>query len=238
MAPSRTFSIGCASAARNDTTKADFHGTVPMTLSLWTLYVAAVLILTVTPGPSVLMCVSTSVKFGAGKALLASLGSTTAIVGIMTLSALGLSTLLASSETLFAVLKWLGAAYLAYLGIAAFVASATEIAVADTDLPFASGRVFARGFLVGASNPKALLFFGAFFPQFINPAAPQVPQFLILGTTFVCFELFWLSVYALTAAKAKRWLQRPHRARSFNRATGAVYLLAAALLATSRRSAS
>jgi threonine/homoserine/homoserine lactone efflux protein len=208
-----------------------------MTLATWLLYVAAVLVLTVTPGPSVLMCVSTSVNQGARKALVASLGSTTAIVGIMTLSALGLGTLLASSEALFTVLKWLGAAYLAYLGIASFFSSATEISVADTVMPSASRRVFAHGFLVGASNPKALLFFGALFPQFINPAAPQAPQFLILGATFVFFELFWLTFYALTAAKAKRWLQQPHRARLFNRATGTVFLLAAALLATSRRGA-
>lgn len=207
-----------------------------MTLSLWLLYVAAVLVLTVTPGPSVLMCVSTSVTLGPRKALVASLGSTTAIVGIMTLSALGLGTLLASSEALFTALKWLGAAYLAWLGVTAFFSPADEIRVVDTTMPSASRRVFAQGFLVGASNPKALLFFGALFPQFIDSAAPQVPQFLILGATFVFFELFWLTIYALTAAKARRWLQQPHRARLFNRATGTVFLLAAAILATSKRS--
>ena len=86
-------------------------------------------------------------------------------------------------------------------------------------------RLFAQGFLVGLSNPKALLFFGALFPQFLNPAAPQLPQFLVLGATFVFFELGWLAVYALTAARAQRWLQQPQRARQFNRLTGAVFLL-------------
>jgi len=84
-----------------------------MTLATWLLYVAAVLVLTVTPGPSVLMCVSTSVNLGARKALTASIGSTTAIVSIMALSALGLGTALAVSETLFTAVKWQGAAYLA-----------------------------------------------------------------------------------------------------------------------------
>ena len=88
---------------------------------------------------------------------------------------------------------------------------------------------------MGASNPKALLFFGALFPQFIVPSEPQLPQFVVLGVTFVFFELLWLGIYALTAAKAKQWLQKPRRARLFNRATGIVFLLAAGLLASSKR---
>jgi len=209
-----------------------------MTFTAWLLYVAAVLVLTVTPGPSVLMCISTSVNLGPRKALVASLGSTTAIVGIMALSALGLGTALAASESLFTALKWLGAAYLAYLGIKSLLASATEIAVpGGVESSSTSRRVYAEGFLVGASNPKALLFFGALFPQFIVPSAPQVPQFLVLGVTFVFFELLWLSVYALSASRAKRWLQQPRRATLFNRATGAVFLVAAGLLATSKRAA-
>ncbi|HMG20664.1 MAG TPA: LysE family transporter, partial [Kofleriaceae bacterium] len=96
-------------------------------------------------------------------------------------------------------------------------------------------RLFARGFLVGASNPKALLFFGALFPQFISPSAPPVPQFLLLGVTFVFFELLWLSIYALSASKAKRWLQQPRRAKLFNRAAGVVFLVAAGLVASSKR---
>jgi threonine/homoserine/homoserine lactone efflux protein len=209
-----------------------------MTLSTWLLYVAAVLVLTVTPGPSVLMCVSTSVNLGVRKALIASLGSTTAIVGVMALSALGLGTALAASESLFTAIKWLGAAYLAYLGITSLFSSATDIAVSGSVESSTSRRLFGQGFLVGASNPKALLFFGALFPQFIIPGAPQLPQFLVLGTTFIFFELAWLTIYALSASKAKRWLQQPRRAKLFNRATGVVFLLAAAVLASSKRSAS
>lgn len=206
-----------------------------MTLTAWLLYVAAVLVLTVTPGPSVLMCISTSVNLGPRKALVASLGSTTAIVGIMALSALGLGTALAASESLFTALKWLGAAYLAYLGIKSLLSSATDIAISGGVDSSSNRRVYSEGFLVGASNPKALLFFGALFPQFIVPSAPQVPQFVVLGVTFVFFELLWLTVYALSASKAKRWLQQPRRATLFNRATGAVFLVAAGLLASSKR---
>lgn len=207
-----------------------------MTLSTWLLYVAAVLVLTVTPGPTVLMCISTSINLGPRKALIATLGSTTAIVGIMALSALGLSTALAASETLFSALKWLGAAYLAYLGISALFSPATDIAVSGSVESSRNWRLLGQGFLVGASNPKALLFFGALFPQFIDPGAPQLPQFGLLGLTFIFFELLWLSVYALSAAKAKHWLQQPRRATLFNRATGVVFIVAAGLLAGSKRS--
>ena len=153
----------------------------------------------------------------------------------MVLSALGLGAALAASELLFNVLKWLGAAYLAYLGVVSLLSKTSEIAVSGEVKPANTRRLFAQGFLVGASNPKALLFFGALFPQFIVPSEPQLPQFVVLGVTFVFFELLWLGIYALTAAKAKQWLQKPRRARLFNRATGIVFLLAAGLLASSKR---
>jgi threonine/homoserine/homoserine lactone efflux protein len=206
-----------------------------MSISTWLVYVAAVFVLTVTPGPSVLMCVTTSVQAGARRAVLAALGSTTAITGLMTLSALGLGSVLAASETLFGVLKWLGAAYLAYLGIKLWLSPDGELGQGRNAASGSRLRTWLQGFLVGASNPKALLFFGALFPQFIDTARPQGPQFLILGTTFVCFELGWLTVYALSAARARRWLQQPRRSRQVNRASGTVFLVAAGLLATSRR---
>ncbi|MFT3777320.1 MAG: LysE family translocator [Ottowia sp.] len=209
-----------------------------MTISTWLLYVAAVFVLTVTPGPSVLMSVSTSVQHGPRAALMAACGSTCAIALVMLMSMLGLGSVLAASETLFAIVKWLGVGYLAYLGLAALLSKSQRIDI-DAGAPAAGARtLFRRGFLVGASNPKALLFFGALFPQFIEPAAPQAPQFIVLGLTFVCFEMFWLCVYALTAARARVWLSRPRRAALFNRVTGTVFLAAAGWLALARRSPS
>lgn len=206
-----------------------------MTISTWLLYVSAVFVLTVTPGPSVLMCISLSVNTGPRKALIGALGSTTAIVGIMVLSALGLGATLAASETLFNLLKWLGAGYLAYLGITSLLSKTTEISVAMSSSSVSNRRLFSQGLLVGASNPKALLFFGALFPQFIEPSQPHLPQFLMLGCTFIFFELLWLTIYTFSAARAKVWLQQPRRATLFNRATGVVFLLAACMLASSRR---
>jgi len=207
-----------------------------MPLNTWLVFVAAVFVLTVTPGPSVLMAVSTSVNRGFRQAVLAALGSTSAIVGIMALSAVGLGAGLSASELLFSVLKWAGAAYLAYLGITSLLAPGSNVLLSEQKEP-GQARSFVRGFLVGASNPKALVFFTALFPQFIDPARPQLPQFLALCSTFVAFELFWLVTYAALGNRAKHWLQQPGRAVLFNRATGGVFLLAAAVLASARRSA-
>lgn len=207
-----------------------------MNFTTWLIYVAAVFVLTVTPGPSVLMCITTAVHHGTRRTLFSALGSITAVVGIMALSALGLGAILAASEAAFSVVKLLGAAYLSYLGISTFFSPSSDIHLSNQAPVAASrARLFVRGFLVGASNPKALLFFGALFPQFIDPSSPRLPQFLVLGATFVCFELFWLMFYASFAARAKAWIQRPRRAKLFNRITGAVFLLAAGFLAASKR---
>ncbi len=182
------------------------------------------------------MSISTAVNRGFKQAVLAALGSTAAIVCIMVLSVVGLGAALAASETLFSVLKWSGAAYLVYLGITSLMSSESTLQMTSPDAS-KQPLSFVRGFLVGASNPKALVFFTALFPQFINPAQPQAPQFLILCTTFVALELFWLIIYAGLGARAKGWLQQPGRAKLFNRLTGGVFLLAAGFLATAKREA-
>lgn len=214
-----------------------------MTLQTFLLYLAAVFVLTVTPGPSVLMCITNGIHHGARRAFAGALGSVTAVCLIMAVSAVGLGAILAVSEKVFLILKWCGVAYLAYIGVRTFFSSQSSIGVAeDVDgLPVARthksrASLYWQGFLVGGSNPKALLFFTAFFPQFINPHAAQLPQFLALGATFVCFELFWLSFYAHFAARVAPWLRTPGRARMFNRISGATFIGAGALLATVKRS--
>ncbi len=209
-----------------------------MPLDTWLVYAAAVFVLTVTPGPSVLNVVSLSVNHGLRHAVLGALGSTSAIVVLMSLSAAGLGALLAASETAFSVLKWAGAAYLAWIGIASLRSAGSALALKDGepgDLRVRGRDTFVRGLLVGASNPKALVFFTALFPQFMDPARPQGPQFVVLGLTFVAFELGWLLTYASLGRRARAWLQRPGRAVMFDRATGGIFLLAAGLLALTRR---
>jgi threonine/homoserine/homoserine lactone efflux protein len=209
---------------------------MPMSLDTWLLYAAAVLVLTVTPGPSVLMCVTNAVNHGARRTFFSAIGSVTAVLGIMACSAIGVGAALAASEALFHAIKWFGVGYLIYMGITTFRATDSSF-----HLPAgAAGRasrlsLYVKGLLVGASNPKALLFFTAFFPQFIDPALPQLPQFAVLGGTFVCFELFWLMFYASFASRLAPWLQVQGRALVFNRLSGLTFIAAGALLATVKR---
>jgi threonine/homoserine/homoserine lactone efflux protein len=210
-----------------------------MTLPSFLLYLVAVLVLTVTPGPSVLMCVTNGVHYGSRRAWFGALGSVTAVSLIMSVSVLGLGAILAVSEKVFLILKWGGVCYLAYIGVRTFFSTHSAIALAPQsalDHPDKSRTsLYWQGFLVGGSNPKALLFFTAFFPQFINSDAARLPQFLLLGAVFVCLELFWLMFYAHFASRAAPWLRAPGRATMFNRLVGATFIGASSLLATVRR---
>ena len=220
-----------------------------MQLQTWFIYAAAVFVLTVTPGPSVLMCVTQGVNVGARRAFYCAIGSITSVIGIMVCSAVGVGAALASSAALFNTIKWFGVLYLLYIGITTLMSSTSSFDLPDdvqnnhqnlqNSIKSSSKNtrlsLYTKGLLVGASNPKALLFFTAFFPQFINPSAPQLPQFLILGATFVAFELFWLMFYASFAARLGPWLRTPGRAKVFNRVSGATFIAASALLATVKR---
>lgn len=209
-----------------------------MGFQTWLVYLAAVFVLTVTPGPSVLMCVTNGIQYGARRTFASAWGSITAVCIIMAVSAIGLGAALATSEKIFFAVKWFGVAYLTYIGIKTFFSKQFSFAVESTSAAPSKSlfRLYLNGFLVGSSNPKALLFFTAFFPQFLNPNAPQLPQFLVLGATFVCFELFWLMFYASFAARIAPWLRTPGRALAFNRVSGATFVGAGALLATVKRS--
>ncbi|MDP1956396.1 MAG: LysE family translocator [Polaromonas sp.] len=208
-----------------------------MTLTTYFLYLAAVALLILTPGPTMLMCMTTSLNHGARKAMTSAAGSVSAVLGVMLLSALGLGALLAASETAFTVAKVVGATYLIYLGIKTFRSDAAVLRSDEgmTEIPRRS--FFLRGFLVGASNPKAVLFFAAFFPQFLNPAAPFVPQFAILALTFMAFELSVLTACALGVSRLAPLLRSSRAVRWFNRVSGGLFALMGGLLLLTRRQA-
>ena len=121
-----------------------------------------------------LMCITTALNHGPRKAMTSVAGSVSAVLCVMLLSALGLGALLAASETAFTAAKFIGAAYLIWLGIQTFRSDATSLDPASDSAPPSGHSFYLRGFLIGASNPKALLFFAAFFPQFLNPALPCI----------------------------------------------------------------
>jgi len=224
-----------------------------VTLSAWLLYVAAVLLLTVTPGPTMLMTLTNSVNHGPWRALTSLCGSLVANFAIMALSALGLGALLAASEVAFTTLKLVGAAYLIWLGVKTFRAgqnghpgegrdrwqfSARDASIAiDPGLRRGDMPLFMQGMLVAASNPKSLLFFTAFFPQFIDASAPFMPQFLLLSLTFVVVDFVLLGAGAFGVGRIAPWLRQSHVVRWINRACGGLFALLGGLLLFARRSA-
>jgi threonine/homoserine/homoserine lactone efflux protein len=145
--------------------------------------------------------------------------------------------LLQAFPTVFDAMRLAGAAYLAYLGVMGWrapVADATDTgkdALRETAVP---QHLYRQGMLVAASNPKAILFAAAFLPQFLNPAAPTLPQFSILLATFAVIEVSWYMVYALGGHKLSHYLRRASVMRVFNRVTGGVFVGFAALMATVR----
>lgn len=207
-----------------------------MALSDWLFYTMAVLVLTASPGPSVLLCVSTSVSHGFRQAFIAATGSLLAIFSIMTLSFTGLGVVIATSDLAFSIIKWVGAAYLIYLGVKCLLSSTENIDVAENHtVATPAFKHWLSGFIVGASNPKAIVFFTALFPQFIDVQSALLPQYVILASTFAVLELFWLTFYALLAHRSSSWLSAPGRAKRFNQLTGGVFIGAGLLLSSTTR---
>lgn len=208
-----------------------------MNFEIWLYYLIAIFALTASPGPSTLLCLTKSVTLGFRASIFTAFGSLTAIVGILTLSFTGLGLIIASSELLFNIIKWLGAAYLIYLGVKAFTSKEHTYHLkqnsSTTKLPCLSSYV--SGFLVGASNPKAIVFFTALFPQFINLNEPLVTQYLIFAFSFAAMELFVLLTYAYFGSKSSNWLSQNGRARLFNKLTGGVFIGAGVFLSSANK---
>jgi threonine/homoserine/homoserine lactone efflux protein len=209
-----------------------------MDLSIWTLYFVSVLILTASPGPSALLCMTKAVNSGQSAATYAAMGSLCAITLILSASFMGLGVLIATSELAFNVIKWLGAGYLVYLGIKAFLSDGETLALSQSLKSEKRNRFshFLNGFIVGASNPKAIVFFTALFPQFINPNGSLLNQYVIFTSTFVVLELSWLMAYVFLGVKSSKWLFTKARLTLFNRLSGSVFIGAGSLLTLSNRS--
>ncbi|HHG3521470.1 TPA: LysE family translocator [Vibrio parahaemolyticus] len=208
-----------------------------MQLDTWIYYTLAILVLTASPGPSSLLCLSKGVSSGFRLALTTALGSLSAITIILTLSFTGLGVVIASSEFVFNIIKWCGAAYLIWLGIQAFRSKQNDFSKSDSaQVSTSHVSAYTSGFIVGSSNPKAIIFFTALFPQFIDPTDSLLTQYAIFAGTFVVFELSWLTFYALLGVKTSNWLFEAGRAKLFNRLTGGVFVSAGVMLSTANRS--
>ena len=208
-----------------------------MPIELWLAFVAASAILLVLPGPTILTVISYSVAHGrrANVPLVAAvaLGDSTALV----LSLVGLGALLATSAFWFTVVKWVGGLYLLILGFKLLRASASSALPAAPSATGSRWKLFANTYLVTALNPKGIVFFVAFLPQFISAQASVAAQMWLLAITFVALAVLNATLYAVFATSARRLLSSPVAQRRFNVAGGTLLSLAGVWALLARRAA-
>ncbi len=205
-----------------------------MSLETWAMFVAVETLLCLTPGPATLFVASQAGWRGWRAGLAAGAGIVAANSFYFVLSALGLIAVIAASHIVFLTLKWIGAAYLAWLGAKAIWGSFQRRAPRRVAGPPVANS-FRDGALVQLANPKAMLFFAALLPQFIDPAQGAVAQVVILGLTSQVIEAVVLTGYALAAGGLRLLLARETVARWFERGVGTVFLSLAAVTAFYRR---
>ena len=208
-----------------------------MSLELWLTFVAASAVLLIIPGPTTLTVISYSISHGrrANVPLVAAvaLGDSTALV----FSLLGLGALLATSAFWFTVVKWAGGLYLLYLGIKLLGAGIAPPALAAPAAPGSRWRLFSNTYLVTALNPKGIVFFVAFLPQFIQPGAAVTQQLWVLAVTFVVMATLNATLYAVFADTARQALASPRAQRRFNLAGGSLLSCAGVWALLAKRAA-
>lgn len=211
-----------------------------MSFETWLAFVAAAAVLLAIPGPTITLVIAYALSRGRQVAWWTVGGVVLGDFTAMTASLLGLGALLAASATAFTLVKWLGAAYLIWLGISLWRAPVAPPAAEGGQVaavPVAGRRIFAHAFAVTALNPKGIVFFVAFLPQFVTPTAPLLPQLAILEVTFLVLAGLNCGLYALLAARARHRLGSPSARRWLNRVGGGVLVAAGVAAAGLRRAA-
>ncbi len=209
-----------------------------MNMHTWLLYLALVLVATATPGPAVLFAMTNATLYGQRKAIFAAFGNISGLLLLGSVAVTGLGVLLSASALAFNLIKYAGAAYLVYLGIRQILHSGLSLNLSQDqsqqrEKP--ARKIYLQALGIALSNPKAIVFLTALFPQFIHVEQPLFPQFLVLMATLMFFSFWALFFYALLACKAKLWLLKPAHMKNFNRVSGGIFIGFGALLATSQR---
>ena len=209
-----------------------------MDFTLWISFVGTVLILVLTPGPSVLLVTANSMKHGTKKTVGTILGDLSANLLQIILASAGLASVVLASGELFQFIKWFGVAYLIYMGIKKIV-SVQKIELDSHNHKNRSFvNLFNEGFLMSAANPKAIVFFAALFPLFINESYLFLPQVLILGLTFLVLDGFSLLIYTYFATQLKGYLEDNKKMYLQNKIVGSLLILSGVMLSMVKRTTS
>ncbi len=199
-----------------------------MEFSTWLLYAAAAVGLSLTPGPNGLLALTHGALYGTKKTLATIFGGLLGFAAVIGMSMFGIGALLQASADLLTVLKWVGGAYLVWLGIQVWRSEPLGIASSEASPVSKLTRLFSQGFLSAVTNPKGILFFVAFLPQFIDPNRSLFVQFLIMAATFVFVEFRCELMVATLADRIPPWLIRV--GKNFNLVFGSVFMAIGVLL--------
>ena len=205
-----------------------------MDLTTLVLFLPACFALNMAPGPNNLLSVSNATRYGYRTACLAGIGRLLAFAGMIALASAGLAVVLQTSELLFYAIKIVGAAYLFYLALQLWRADPQAQSESVT-AKVGTWALARQEFLVAAGNPKAILIFTAFLPQFVVPGEPITPQFTLLGAMFLMLEWIAISAYAYMGLHMRRWFAEPRGKRLFNRCCAGLLAAAASVLLMARR---
>ena len=202
-------------------------------LNTWLLYLAACIGLSLTPGPNGLLALTHGALHGVRRTVFTILGGALGFAAVIALSLFGIGALLAASADLLFWLKLAGGAYLVYLGIVVWRSAPIQAAATNPGArPAHPGALFAQGLLAATTNPKGILFFVAFLPQFLDPDASLLVQFVVMAATFVVVEIVFELGVARASQAIQPWLARVGRA--FNRVTGGLFVGVGVLLPLQR----
>ena len=202
------------------------------------VFVLTTLVVCLTPGPAALLIVAQGMSQGFRRSYWAVAGIALANAIYFALSATGVAALIVASGTLFSVIKWVGVAYLFWLGVSAMFSKASALTVTqDPGTAVGGPRAFWQAVVVELSNPKALLYFVALLPQFVDPAQPVGLQMLVFGATCVALDTVAYTVYAWLGSKTQRFTANRRFVAASNRTAGGLLMLAGAMMATVRRAA-
>jgi homoserine/homoserine lactone efflux protein len=205
-----------------------------MTLQTWFAFLVAAWLISLAPGPGAVSTMASAAHFGVRRTLFNLIGLELGLVFVLLAVASGLGAIVVASATAFMIVKWLGVAYLLYLGVRQFRSHTGDDRSPESNRRGLDGTprsLILQGFLVNASNPKGIVFMLAVLPQFIDPDRGQVPQYALCGITFIFTDVVVMNGYAFFASRTLRLLRSPKRSDWINRAFGSLYVGAAGLLA-------
>ncbi|MDT7831902.1 LysE family translocator [Flavobacteriaceae bacterium S356] len=206
-----------------------------MSLELWLSFVGTVLIIGITPGPSVLLATANSMSYGSKKTVGTILGDLTANSLQIILSSLGLASLVISSGEVFGIIKWIGVGYLIYMGISKIISKPVAGDFQQKKKSRSFLKLYQEGFFMSASNPKAIVFFAALFPLFINEQFAFVPQVVILGGTYLAIDGICLFIYVKFASKLKQYLEDTKKVHLQNKIIGSLLIFSGVMLSLVKR---